>query len=115
MKSLKMKIAAFNQIERDRLMSGKVIEDFRPGDVISVEYKQNAKQKDNFFVGTCIGVTKKGIMSKVTVLKMSSHGVQIVRSFITSHPSVISIKLNRKAKKHNRAKLYYLKSKADKV
>jgi len=113
--SLKLKLQNYIKSEHERLMNGKKIADFKPGDIIDVEYTQNSKQKDNIFTGTCIKRTSKGAMSSVTIVKMSSHGVQIVRTFNICHPSVLAISVRREAKKHNRAKLYHLVLKTDKV
>jgi len=113
--SLKKIVSDFNASEKTRLLEGKKIENFRSGDTVSIEYKQVNQTKSAFFEGTVIKSTKKEHTSSITVAKMSSHGVQIVRTFNICNPIFIGLKVVRKATKYRRARLYYKILKQSKV
>ena len=99
----------FEKKEQERLMTGKEIPDFRPGDTlrVMVKVKEGEKERIQAFEGVCLARRNRGLGSSFTVRKLSS-GVGVERVFPLLSPK-ISISLVRRGDVR-RAKLYYLRN-----
>lgn len=99
----------FEKKEQERLMSGKVIPEFRPGDTlkVGVKIKEGEKERIQAFEGVCLARRNRGIGSSFTVRKIAS-GVGVERVFPLFSPNV-TIEVVRKGDVR-RAKLYYLRN-----
>lgn len=99
----------FEKKEQERLMAGKVLPEFRPGDTlkVSVKIKEGEKERLQAFEGVCLSRRNRGLGSSFTVRKISS-GVGVERVFPLFSPK-INIEVVRKGDVR-RAKLYYLRN-----
>ncbi len=92
-----------------KLMEGREIPDFRPGDNIRISFEiiEGTSSRVQAFEGVCIRRKSRDIGSTFTVRKISgSEGVE--RTFPLYSPRVKKIEVIRKGKVR-RAKLYYLR------
>ncbi|MEM8798935.1 MAG: 50S ribosomal protein L19 [Pseudomonadota bacterium] len=95
--------------QQQKLVEGKEIPDFRPGDTVRVGVKvvEGTRERVQNYEGVCIARANKGLNSNFTVRKIS-FGEGVERVFPLYSPSIDAIKLVRKGKVR-RAKLYYLR------
>ena len=99
----------FEKKEQERLMAGKVLPEFRPGDTVrvAVRIREGDKERSQAFEGICLARRNRGIGSSFTVRKIAS-GVGVERVFPLYSPN-INISVVRKGDVR-RAKLYYLRN-----
>lgn len=97
-----------------RLMEGKTIPDFRPGDtvIVNVKVKEGDRSRVQAYEGVVIARNGGGLNESFTVRKIS-YGEGVERVFPVHGPLIDSIKLVRRGKVR-RAKLYYLRDRRGK-
>ncbi len=100
--------------EMDRLMVGKTLPSFAPGDtvVVSVKVKEGTRERLQAYEGVVIAKRNRGLNSAFTVRKISS-GEGVERTFQTYSPLLASIEVKRRGDVR-RAKLYYLRQRSGK-
>jgi large subunit ribosomal protein L19 len=94
----------------ERLVEGKTIPDFKPGDTVKVNVKiqEGSNERIQAFQGTVIARRNRGLTSCFKVRKISyKEGVE--RTFMLYAPNVKSIEVISKGIVR-RAKLYYLRN-----
>lgn len=99
----------FEAKEVERLMEGKNIPDFAPGDTlrVSLKIKEGDKERTQVFEGVCLARRNRGINSSFVVRKLSS-GVGVERVLPLYSPKIEGIEVVRHGAVR-RAKLYYLR------
>ena len=107
-------IEDINKAAIKKIVAGKKITDFSPGDTIKVGVKivEGKRERIQFFEGVCIAKKNRDINSSFTVRKIS-FGEGVERTFALYSPNVDSIKVIRSGKVR-RAKLYYLRDRKGK-
>lgn len=92
-----------------KLMEGKTIPEFAPGDTLRVNVRiiEGDNERVQAFEGICIARKNSGLNSSFTVRKIS-HGEGVERIFPLHSPRLDSIELVRRGDVR-RAKLYYLR------
>lgn len=102
-------IMRFEQDQINKLMNGKVIPEFAPGDTIRVNVKivEGINERIQAFEGLCIGRSSRGISSAFRVRKIS-HDEGLERIFPLYSPRIESIVVIRRGEVR-RAKLYYMR------
>ena len=97
-----------------RLLEGKSIPEFRPGDtvIVNVKVKEGERSRIQAYEGVVIARQGGGINESFTVRKIS-YGEGVERVFPVHSPLIDSIKLVRRGKVR-RAKLYYLRDRRGK-
>ena len=107
-------IEEINQFNVKKILSGKKIPDFFPGDVIKVGVRITEGKKDRiqYFEGVCIAKKNRDLNSSFTVRKIS-FGEGVERTFPLYGTVIDSIKVIRSGKVR-RAKLYYLRDRTGK-
>jgi large subunit ribosomal protein L19 len=92
----------------EKLMEGKIIPEFSPGDTIKVNVKvvEGTRERTQAFEGVCIARKNASINSAFTVRKIS-YGEGVERVFPLYSPK-INIEVVRRGSVR-RAKLYYLR------
>jgi large subunit ribosomal protein L19 len=97
-----------------RLLAGKSIPEFRPGDtvIVNVKVKEGDRSRIQAYEGVVISRQGGGLNESFTVRKIS-YGEGVERVFPIHSPLVDSIKLVRRGKVR-RAKLYYLRDRRGK-
>ena len=107
-------IEEINQHNVKKILSGKKIPEFFPGDVIKVGVRitEGKKERIQYFEGVCIAKKSRDINSSFTVRKIS-FGEGVERTFALYSPNLDSIKVIRSGKV-KRAKLYYLRDRKGK-
>ncbi|MEW5770505.1 MAG: 50S ribosomal protein L19 [Pseudomonadota bacterium] len=105
------------QLEKEemaRLMEGKTIPAFAPGDtvVVQVKVKEGNRERLQAYEGVVIAKRNRGLNSAFTVRKISA-GEGVERTFQTYSPLVAAIELKRRGDVR-RAKLYYLRERSGK-
>ena len=100
--------------EKARLLEGKTIPDFQPGDTlrVNVRIKEGDRERIQAFEGVCIARDGGGINETFTVRKIS-FGEGVERRFPILSPNVDSIEVKRRGVVR-RAKLYYLRDRRGK-
>jgi len=100
--------------EMERLMAGKTLPAFAPGDtvVVQVKVKEGTRERLQAYEGVVIAKRNRGLNSAFTVRKISA-GEGVERTFQTYSPLVASIELKRRGDVR-RAKLYYLRQRSGK-
>ena len=100
--------------EKARLLEGKSIPDFQPGDTlrVNVRIKEGERERIQAFEGVCIARDGGGINETFTVRKIS-FGEGVERRFPILSPNVDSIEVKRRGVVR-RAKLYYLRDRRGK-
>jgi large subunit ribosomal protein L19 len=98
-----------------RLLDGKVMPDFRPGDtiIVNVKVKEGDRSRIQAYEGVVISRQGGGINESFTVRKIS-YGEGVERVFPIHSPLVESVKVVRRGKVR-RAKLYYLRDRRGKA
>jgi large subunit ribosomal protein L19 len=97
-----------------KLLGGKTIPAFQPGDtvVVNVKVTEGERTRVQAYEGVCIARTGGGFNESFTVRKIS-YGEGVERVFPVYSPNIESIKLVRRGKVR-RAKLYYLRDRRGK-
>ena len=95
--------------EVSRVLGGKEIPAFSPGDTlaVNVKIKEGDRERVQRYEGVCIGRSGTGINESFTVRKIS-FGEGVERVFPLVSPMIESIEVKRKGRVR-RAKLYYLR------
>jgi large subunit ribosomal protein L19 len=98
-----------------RLLEGKTIPEFRPGDtvIVNVKVKEGDRSRLQAYEGVVISRQGGGLNESFTVRKIS-YGEGVERVFPIHSPLVDSIKVVRRGKVR-RAKLYYLRDRRGKA
>jgi large subunit ribosomal protein L19 len=107
-------IRELEQEQATRLLAGREIPDFSPGDTVIVNVKvvEGDRSRVQAYEGVCIGRSGAGLNENFTVRKIS-YGEGVERVFPLYSPMVDSIKVVRRGKVR-RAKLYYLRDRRGK-
>ena len=107
-------IAELEKEETDRLLAGKKIPEFGPGDTVrvNVRIKEGERERVQAYEGVCIGRQGAGINESFTVRKIS-FGEGVERVFPIYSPMIESIEVKRRGVVR-RAKLYYLRDRRGK-
>ena len=100
--------------ESDRLLAGKTIPDFQPGDTVrvNVKIKEGERERVQAYEGVCIARAGGGLQQNFTVRKIS-FGEGVERVFPLLSPMIESIEVKRRGVVR-RAKLYYLRDRRGK-
>ncbi|MGI9230322.1 MAG: 50S ribosomal protein L19 [Methylocystis sp.] len=100
--------------QAQKLIAGKKIPDFRPGDtvIVNVKVKEGERSRVQAYEGVVISRQGGGLNESFTVRKIS-YGEGVERVFPIHGPPIDSIKLTRRGKVR-RAKLYYLRDRRGK-
>ncbi|MDX2235814.1 MAG: 50S ribosomal protein L19 [Hyphomonadaceae bacterium] len=100
--------------EAARVLVGKKIPSFDPGDTVrvNVKIKEGERERVQAYEGVCIARAGGGLNANFTVRKIS-FGEGVERVFPLYSPSVDSIEVVRRGKVR-RAKLYYLRDRRGK-
>jgi len=107
-------IEALEQEEADRLLAGKKIPPFQPGDTVrvNVKIKEGERERVQAYEGVCIARSGQGLQENFTVRKIS-FGEGVERVFPVMSPMIESIEVRRRGAVR-RAKLYYLRDRRGK-
>ena len=102
-------IETLEQEQVAKLVDGKELPDFRPGDTLKVDVRvvEGTRERIQAFEGVCIARAQKGVNSNFTVRKLS-YGEGVERVFPLFSPNVDKITVLRHGRVR-RAKLYYLR------
>ena len=100
--------------EKARLLEGKTIPNFQPGDTlrVNVRIKEGERERIQAFEGVCIARDGGGVNETFTVRKIS-FGEGVERRFPILSPNIESIEVKRRGVVR-RAKLYYLRDRRGK-
>jgi large subunit ribosomal protein L19 len=100
--------------EAIRLVSGKKIPAFQPGDTVrvNVKIKEGERERVQAYEGVCIARSGGGLQENFTVRKIS-FGEGVERVFPVLSPMIESIEVKRRGAVR-RAKLYYLRDRRGK-
>jgi large subunit ribosomal protein L19 len=100
--------------EAARLLAGKKIPEFRPGDTlrVNVRIKEGERERVQAYEGVCIARGGQGVDENFTVRKIS-FGEGVERVFPLLSPMIESIEVKRRGVVR-RAKLYYLRDRRGK-
>jgi large subunit ribosomal protein L19 len=100
--------------EADRLLTGKKIPYFQPGDTVrvNVRIKEGERERIQAYEGVCIARSGGGLQENFTVRKIS-FGEGVERVFPVLSPMIESIEVKRRGAVR-RAKLYYLRDRRGK-
>src|SRR5271168_2572578 len=107
-------IEELEQEEVARLIGGKKIPVFAPGDTVrvNVRIKEGERERIQAFEGVCIARAGGGLQESFTVRKIS-FGEGVERLFPVMSPMIESIEVKRRGAVR-RAKLYYLRDRRGK-
>ncbi|HEY3599542.1 MAG TPA: 50S ribosomal protein L19 [Paraburkholderia sp.] len=107
-------IEKLEQEEIERVLDGKTIPDFAPGDtvIVNVSVVEGTRKRVQAYEGVVIAKRNRGLNSAFTVRKISS-GEGVERTFQTYSPLLASIVIKRRGDVR-RAKLYYLRERSGK-
>jgi large subunit ribosomal protein L19 len=107
-------IAEINAARAAKLLAGRTIPAFAPGDtlVVNVKVKEGDRTRVQAYEGVCIARAGSGLNESFTVRKIS-YGEGVERVFPVYSPNIDSIKLVRRGRVR-RAKLYYLRDRRGK-
>ncbi len=102
-------LQSFEEKQKARLLEGKSIPKFAPGDTVRVSIKvvEGARERVQAFEGFCIARKNAGINSSFTLRKVS-YGEGVERVFPLYSPNLTNIEVIRHGDVR-RAKLYYLR------
>ncbi|MFN7534607.1 MAG: 50S ribosomal protein L19 [Brevundimonas sp.] len=100
--------------EKARLLEGRTVPDFQPGDTlrVNVKIKEGERERVQAVEGVCIARAGGGINETFTVRKIS-FGEGVERKFPILSPSIESIEVKRRGDVR-RAKLYYQRGRSGK-
>jgi large subunit ribosomal protein L19 len=107
-------IAELEKEEAQRLLAGKKIPAFQPGDTlrVNVRIKEGERERVQAYEGVCIARAGAGLQESFTVRKIS-FGEGVERVFPVMSPMIESIEVKRRGAVR-RAKLYYLRDRRGK-
>jgi large subunit ribosomal protein L19 len=107
-------IETLEKEEADRLLAGKKIPPFQPGDTVrvNVKIKEGERERVQAYEGVCIARSGQGLQENFTVRKIS-FGEGVERVFPVMSPMIESIEVRRRGAVR-RAKLYYLRDRRGK-
>jgi large subunit ribosomal protein L19 len=107
-------IETLEKEEADRLLAGKSIPPFQPGDTVrvNVKIKEGERERVQAYEGVCIARSGHGLQENFTVRKIS-FGEGVERVFPVMSPMIESIEVRRRGAVR-RAKLYYLRDRRGK-
>src|SRR5450631_528781 len=107
-------IAELEAEQAAKLLAGKTIPPFQPGDtvIVNVKVTEGDRTRVQAYEGVCIARSGGGLQESFTVRKIS-YGEGVERVFPIYSPMIDSIKVLRKGKVR-RAKLYYLRDRRGK-
>ena len=107
-------IAELEAEQSAKLLAGRTIPPFQPGDtvVVNVKVTEGERTRIQAYEGVCIARSGGGLNESFTVRKIS-YGEGVERVFPVLSPNIDSIKLVRRGKVR-RAKLYYLRDRRGK-
>jgi large subunit ribosomal protein L19 len=107
-------IAELEAEQAAKLLAGKTIPEFQPGDtvIVNVKVKEGDRTRVQAYEGVCIARAGGGLNESFTVRKIS-YGEGVERVFPIYSPNIDSIKVVRRGKVR-RAKLYYLRDRRGK-
>jgi large subunit ribosomal protein L19 len=107
-------IQTLEKEEADRLLQGKKIPAFQPGDTVrvNVRIKEGERERVQAYEGVCIARSGGGLQENFTVRKIS-FGEGVERVFPVMSPMIESIEVKRRGVVR-RAKLYYLRDRRGK-
>src|SRR5579871_4488050 len=107
-------IQTLEKEEADRLLQGKKIPAFQPGDTVrvNVRIKEGERERVQAYEGVCIARSGGGLQENFTVRKIS-FGEGVERVFPVLSPMIESIEVKRRGAVR-RAKLYYLRDRRGK-
>src|SRR5579872_6713857 len=107
-------IQTLEKEEADRLLQGKKIPAFQPGDTVrvNVRIKEGERERVQAYEGVCIARSGGGLQENFTVRKIS-FGEGVERVFPLLSPMIDSVKVVRRGVVR-RAKLYYLRDRRGK-
>lgn len=96
--------------QMEKLLAGKEIPSFKPGDTLKVhtKVKEGDRERIQVYEGVCIARKNDGLNSSFTVRKIS-FGEGVERVFPLYSPNVAKIEVSRIGKVR-RAKLYFLRA-----
>ncbi|KAI5912808.1 MAG: 50S ribosomal protein L19 [Proteobacteria bacterium] len=102
------------QEEMARVMQGRTIPEFAPGDtvIVQVKVKEGTRERLQAYEGVVIAKRNRGLNSSFIVRKISS-GEGVERTFQTYSPLLANIEVKRRGDVR-RAKLYYLRQRSGK-
>jgi large subunit ribosomal protein L19 len=107
-------IAQLEAEQAKKLIAGKTIPEFRPGDtvVVNVKVKEGDRTRVQAYEGVVIS-RQGGCLNESFTVRKISYGEGVERVFPVHGPVIDSIKLVRRGKVR-RAKLYYLRDRRGK-
>ena len=107
-------IQQLEQEEMARVLQGKTIPAFAPGDtvIVQVKVKEGTRERLQAYEGVVIAKRNRGLNSSFIVRKISS-GEGVERTFQTYSPLLATIEVKRRGDVR-RAKLYYLRQRSGK-
>ena len=107
-------IEKLEQEEIARVLEGKSIPEFAPGDtvIVNVNVVEGNRKRVQAYEGVVIAIRSRGLNSSFIVRKISS-GEGVERTFQTYSPLLASIVVKRRGDVR-RAKLYYLRERSGK-
>ncbi|SFK27275.1 50S ribosomal protein L19 [Methylocapsa palsarum] len=107
-------IAEIEAEQAAKLLAGKTIPTFQPGDtvIVNVKVKEGERTRVQAYEGVCIARNGGGLNESFTVRKIS-YGEGVERVFPIHSPNIDSIKVVRRGRVR-RAKLYYLRDRRGK-
>ena len=105
----------FERQQIERLMEGREIPEFAPGDTLRVAVRvvEGSRERIQNFEGVCIARRNRGLGSSFTVRKIS-YGEGVEQVFQLYSPRIASITVVRRGAVR-RAKLYYLRGRTGKA
>ena len=100
--------------EKARLLEGRTVPEFQPGDTlrVNVKIKEGERERVQAYEGVCIARSGSGLHENFTVRKIS-FGEGVERVFPIMSPMIESIEVKRRGVVR-RAKLYYLRDRRGK-
>ena len=107
-------IEELEKAEAVRVLAGKKIPAFQPGDTVrvNVKIKEGERERVQAYEGVCIARSGGGLQENFTVRKIS-FGEGVERVFPVLSPMIESIEVKRRGAVR-RAKLYYLRDRRGK-
>jgi ribosomal protein L19 len=105
--SISNMLSSFEASYSEFLLKDKQIENFRPGDKISVYLRSATSKRLSVVSGVCIAKSKRSLRSSFTLFKISDQ-VGVKLKYFFANPNIHSIKVDKPSKKYNRAKLNYI-------
>ncbi|HYC15174.1 MAG TPA: 50S ribosomal protein L19 [Stellaceae bacterium] len=108
-------VKTLEQEQIQKLLAGRTIPDFMPGDTVKVSLKvvEGERERIQLFEGVCIARKHAGLNSNFTLRKIS-YGEGVERIFPLYSPRISAIEVMRRGSVR-RAKLYYLRGRTGKA